>query len=143
MLTEGMTEGKYKVEFMYKPESEASWLRLSQNYAGNGVVNGGGFQNHLYMHFKNDGQIQFGIESLTENYNVGMWEPNEWYHVEIELNPVEDWRFKLKINDRLVAEGHHPSFLKPMTRLQVQMIAQAGEETSMWLDDIKFTRIYG
>lgn len=142
-LTNGMNDGKYKVEYWYKTGTANSGFRFTQNYGGDGSVVGAGYNSHLYMHFRDNGNTYFGYESSTRNYDAGVWEPNTWYHVEIEFNPVKDWRFKLKINDRVVAEGREPNLLKDMTRLQIQFLVGAETVEDMWLDDIKFTRIYG
>lgn len=142
-MTNGVNDGKYKIEYWYKTGTASSGFRFTENYGGNGSVIGTGYSSHLYMHFRNNGNIYFGYESATQNYDAGVWEPNTWYHVEIEFNPVKDWRFKLKINDKVVVEGRDPNLLKDMTRLQIQLMVKAGVAEDMWLDDIRFTRIYG
>lgn len=142
-MTNGVNDGKYKIEYWYKTGTASSGFRFTENYGGDGSVVGSGYKTHLYMHFRAGRNIYFGYESATLNYDAGIWEPNTWYHVEIEFNPVKDWRFKLKINDKVVVEGRDPNLLKDMTKLQMQFMIEAGVAEDMWIDDIKFTRIYG
>ncbi len=79
----------------------------------------------------------------TPGYTVDSWVPGKWYNVKLKINPVESWEFILEVNGREVAYGHHEDLCNAMTYFKPRVFVDAGVKASVWIDDIKLTRIYG
>ena len=127
-------------EFWYKSDTENVYTLFEGGRDGNGAVPGSGYNMHADIRFWRDGRIAAFTNFDTQT--VDYWHPGEWYHVRFKFNPGVDQKYSIEINDRVVTEGRHEDLSNALTRIKASCVIPAGVKASVWIDDIKVTKIY-
>lgn len=120
-------DAAYEFEFWFKSDTED-------------VTFVTGIDMQTDVRFKADGRI---TAYSGPGYAFDSWVPGKWYNVKLKINPVESWEFTVEVNGREVLYGHHEDLWQEMTYFYPRVLVDPGVEASVWVDDIKLTRIYG
>lgn len=128
---------KFMLEFWYKSNTTAADMMAVLGIYGDGTIPGNNYEVGANVRFLTGGRI------VAFGDTVDYLDTDQWHHVKFKISPVEDWRYTLEVNGTVIAEGHSELLLQKQNRLKFHLNIPAGEEASVWLDDIKLTRIYG
>lgn len=132
-------------DFKQEDSIDSEWISLEYDFK----ADGGNATFYLEGRFAGVARNIVGMNAdgtvTAFDRDVSSYKKGEWNHVKVCINPGGSNVYRLYLNGELVNIGYANwlGVQSPMTQVKIRVQADAGQQISLWFDNVKAERIFG